>query len=227
MHRHNFSPTHSLIHSFNRRNRFFNKRIGLHIQLKIQRRWASPQPSILPDLVRAYPGPLKKLILLISILFLSYGAVRGVLKVIHQQLASWNSIPAPQVDGEWSAGHPRPTWIWSLPKKTKAFRFRINESQWKVVPKDIQQYTPEHPLPTGIYTFEVQAKNSLEKWSPSGRFHTTIEYFRQQGYWRGVERQLTTTPRGHIAAISAHNCYTDRYKMPSKNWFSTIRSGFK
>lgn len=119
-------------------------------------------------------------------------------------------LPAPEppeVQGEPSAGHPHPTWLWSLPEGAVVFRVRIDEGPWTELPVEVRSFTAPEPLEAGAHLFEVQAANADGLRSLSGTFETTVKYFTRPGYWDGVSRDLAQTVLGNTAAISAHNCY--------------------
>ncbi len=114
---------------------------------------------------------------------------------------------APQVQGEPSAGHPHPTWLWTVPEGAASFRLRLDGGDWTPVDVEVTAYTAAEPLAAGAHLFEVQALNADGLTSPSGSFETTVKYFERPGYWDGVARDVAVAPSGNLAAISAHNCY--------------------
>ncbi len=113
----------------------------------------------------------------------------------------------PVVEGEPSAGHPHPTWRWTVPEGAVVFRVRIDEGPWTELPVEVLSHAAAEPLAPGPHLFEVQAANADGLRSLSGTFETTVKYYERPGYWDGVARDLARTVLGNTAAISAHNCY--------------------
>ena len=130
-------------------------------------------------------------------------------------------VDAPVVDGEESAGHRRPTWTWTTPAGATGFRHRLDGGAWVEVGLTVTSSTPTVDLADGPHTIEVEAVGPRRNSAP-GSFTTVVERFEQPGFWNGVERALATTPHGHIAAISAHNCYSDGLATPAANLGATL-----
>ena len=114
---------------------------------------------------------------------------------------------APLVEGEPSAGHPRPTWIWTPPDGTEGCRVRLDGGPWEEIAYPASSYTAPVDLEPGTHLFEVQAVSSSGRASLPGAFETVVEYHVRVGYWNGVARQPARSSLGNFAAISAHNCY--------------------
>ncbi len=134
------------------------------------------------------------------------------------------TLDAPTVEGELSAGHYRPTWLWSVPTGASQFRYRVDNGAWTEVASSVTHYSSATDLSAGAHSFEVQAGDgSGSNWSASGSFSTTIEIFSANGYrWEGVERIMATSPQGEAAAVSCHNCYEDGESTPALNMSATL-----
>jgi len=113
----------------------------------------------------------------------------------------------PDVQGEPSAGHPHPTWLWILPDGALSSRIRLDGGSWEEMAPETISYTAPTPLESGVHLFEVQAVGDDGQVSIPGAFETIIEKFERPGYWNGVARDPAQSPLGNLAAISAHNCY--------------------
>lgn len=114
---------------------------------------------------------------------------------------------APTIDGEISAGHPNPSWLWNLPAHATLFRYRLDEGAY--TDTTAQRFSAS-ALANGPHQFDVMACNSLGGCSPASSFHTTIEKLGPGygGHWDGVAKpNLTTTPLGNVVPVSCHNCY--------------------
>ncbi|MFH1531841.1 MAG: hypothetical protein ABIK09_14040 [Pseudomonadota bacterium] len=113
----------------------------------------------------------------------------------------------PEIRGEPSAGHPHPTWLWTLPEGAVSSRVRLDGGPWEELAPEMTSYTAEAALEPGVHLFEVQAIGTDGQVSEPGTFETLIETFERPGYWNGVARDPARSPLGNLAAISAHNCY--------------------
>ncbi|UJR82562.1 hypothetical protein [Sandaracinus amylolyticus] len=132
-----------------------------------------------------------------------------------------SSIDAPIVDGEPRADHRRPSWTWSVPEGATAFRLRVDGGLWGDVPLATTTYTAITDLVDGRHTFEVQARDAMGGYGPSGTFETDVVVREGGGWWR-QDRVMATTPYEHVAAISAHNAYEDGLATAAENLDATL-----
>ncbi len=132
--------------------------------------------------------------------------------------------PKPEVQGERSAGHYRPSWSWkqggTFPATTQ-YRYRLDGGAWTVTKKNV--FTPDVDLTEGEHLFEIQAAGIKGLWSPTTEFTTTIEFFEQKGYWNGTERPLVESQLGKKVLLSAHNSYEEHLATPEKNLTKTFQ----
>lgn len=132
--------------------------------------------------------------------------------------------PKPSVQGEVSSGHYRPSWSWkpggNIPATTQ-YRHRLDGESWTYTTKTL--FTPKEDLTKGEHLFEIQAAGVEGLWSPTTSFTTTIEFFDQKGYWKGVERTLLETQLGKKVLLSAHNSYEEHLDTPQKNLAKTLQ----
>ncbi|MBU1239467.1 hypothetical protein KKF84_16155 [Myxococcota bacterium] len=123
----------------------------------------------------------------------------------------------PVIDGEPSAGHDAPVWLWNSPVGTDHFMFRLDGGSFT---QTIAQQHTAAGLTEGLHTLEVAACNSQGGCSPAASFDTTVEYFGAANPlpWQGVARaNLATTAIGNVVPLSCHNCYNG----PSNEVFNT------
>lgn len=133
------------------------------------------------------------------------------------------SVGAPSVDGEPSADHRRPSWVWTLPDGAAGFRLRLDGGAWSEVPVATRVHTAASDLDDGEHLFEVQARDADGLYGPSGSFTTTVALITRPGdWWWRTSRTLATSPLGHVAAISAHNAYVDNQASPEANLSATL-----
>ncbi len=120
-------------------------------------------------------------------------------------------LPGPkpaEIQGELSAGHPRPVWIWSFPDPVDEIEIRVDEGSWQTAGGQQGTHTPD-PLDAGTHLFEIRARDEGTEWTSSS-FETIVEYHTvNSGYWTGVQREFTKSPLGHPVGVACHNCYDD------------------
>jgi hypothetical protein len=122
-----------------------------------------------------------------------------------------------KLEGEVSAGHPRPCFHFESTPEATELRVRIDGGAWETLAPTATRWQVSGDLDEGEHIFEIAARDVHDVWSDPAAFVTTIEYFEQPGFFHGVERAITTTPHGHLCAISAHNCYSESGAGPAEN----------
>ena len=126
-------------------------------------------------------------------------------------------LPAPVVNGEVSAGHATPTWLWTWSDTASEVRWRIEEGPWWTADPASGRVTAPTALDVGEHTVFIEVANEAGEWSESGTFTTRIEYFERDGYWNGVARDFAQSPLGHRMGIVCHNCYEEDAGSPAAN----------
>lgn len=84
----------------------------------------------------------------------------------------------PEVSGDVLTNSSTPTWNWTIPDGSAAIRYRLDEGNWKYLyylNSGADSYTADSELSEGEHTLEVQARDSLQNWSQTGSFTTTID----------------------------------------------------
>ncbi len=76
--------------------------------------------------------------------------------------------------GVAATSNPQPTWTWSSGGNGIGYyRYRINGGAWQDTTDT--SYTPDQPLPEGIYIFEVSERDDRGNWSDAASFRTAID----------------------------------------------------
>ncbi|MFP4303107.1 MAG: Ig-like domain-containing protein, partial [Spirochaetaceae bacterium] len=76
--------------------------------------------------------------------------------------------------GVAATADPQPTWTWTSGGNGIAYyRYRINGGAWQDTTDT--SYTPDAPLPEGIYLFEVSERDDRGNWSEAAVFRTAID----------------------------------------------------
>ena len=135
-------------------------------------------------------------------------------------------IPSsPQVQGERSAGHSNPIWLWEPEQLASFYEVRCMQcgvDDWTSTVDTMWRATG---LSEGDYVFEIRACSDAGC-SSEAQAVTTVEfitpYAGYSGYWQGVGKSITRSPTGHVTAIVAHNAYTDDFPSASDNLSETL-----
>lgn len=81
---------------------------------------------------------------------------------------------ASSLSGVSATSNQQPTWTWtSGGNGIGYYRYRINGGAWQQTTET--SYTPEAPLPEGIYLFEVSERDDRGNWSESSRLRTAVD----------------------------------------------------